>query len=442
MKKSFILNWILILFITSLFYFCKKEFDTPPVKSAADANKINIQNIKAKYFTGVNYKFKSDSNLYCVITADETSGNLFKELYVKDITGALHIKLLASGGFFIGDSIRINLQGATLKADNSLIELDSVDSEKNIVKLASGLNPQPFVTTLAQVISNTSATNAIQSKLVKLDNVEFVNLDQDKTYADVITKVTGNRVMRSCDGNILTVRTSGYASFAGDKTPTKNGSVVGIISQFGNTMQLILRNSNEVIMTNSLCPPPTTATFVLSAPVSSLNENFNSQTTTNNSITLNGWINYDETGTKTWLADTYNSVTSCKATSFGSTNLDAKNTIWLITPPIKASATPTLSFKTAIAFASNNHPNPFTVWISKSFDGKNLTAANTWTNITNAVIAPLNSAQNAWVNSGTINLASYLPANYTGNYFIAFKYYGNKPSGFTTSYYLDDVLIQ
>ncbi len=442
MRKPYLLHSLLLLLVMLLFFFCKKEFDTPPVKSAADANKINIQNIKAKYFSGIHYKFKADSNLYCVITADETSGNLFKELYVKDVTGALHINLLASGGFFIGDSIRINLQGATLKADNSLIELDSVDSEKNIVKLASGLNPQPIVTTLAQVISNTSATNAIQSKLVKLDNVEFVNLDQDKTYADVISKVTGNRVLRSCDGNVLTVRTSGYANFAGNKTPTKNGSVVGIVSQFGNTMHLLLRNANEVNMVNTLCPPPATATFALGAAVSHINENFNSQTTTNNPITLNGWINYDETGTKTWLADTYNSVTSCKATSFGSTNMDAKNTIWLITPPIKASATPTLSFKTAIAFASNNHPNPFTVLISKNFDGKNLTAANTWTNITNAVIAPLNSAQNVWVNSGTINLASYLSSGYAGNYFIAFKYYGNKPGGFTTSYYLDDVLIQ
>src|SRR3954471_15998796 len=115
---------------------CKKEFDIPPVKPAETLNKINIAAVKAKYAANINYRFKSDSSLYCVITADETSGNLFKELYVKDATGALHIKLVNSGGLFIGDSIRINLKDITLNENNKLIQLDSVDTEKSIVKLA------------------------------------------------------------------------------------------------------------------------------------------------------------------------------------------------------------------------------------------------------------------------------------------------------------------
>ena len=122
---------------------CKKEFDNPPVKQIGTGSFINIAGVKAKYRPNINYTFKGDSNLYCVVTADETSGNLYKDIYVKDATGALHVKLVSSGGLFVGDSIRINLKGVILSEYNKLIQLDSVDTEKSIVKLASGYNPNP-----------------------------------------------------------------------------------------------------------------------------------------------------------------------------------------------------------------------------------------------------------------------------------------------------------
>lgn len=428
-----------------ILFSCKKEFDTPPVTEANDGARVSIAQIKARYSTNISYRFVSDSNLYCVVTADEVSGNLYKDIYVRDASGALHVKLKESGGLYIGDSIRINLKGCTLNEYNRLIQLDSVDTGKSIVKLASGLNPKPLVMTIAQINANTAATNSVQSKLIRIENIEFIEADRNKTYADAAGLQSKNLTITSCSGQTLVIRTSGYSNFASQFSPSGNGYLTAIISQYGDKagdMQLILRSSTEINMGGALCTATTapTQTFVLGNPVASINENFSSQTSTNNPIVLNGWINTDEKGTRTWYADVNAGNYRAKATSYLAG--DAENKIWLISPPINASATPTLSFKSAMAYAVSGHPNPFTVWISKSFNGTNLTAANTWTAITSGTIAPLTGTNFNWVSSGTINLSTYLPAGYTSTYFIGFKYYGNKTSGYTTNYYVDDILIQ
>src|SRR4051812_31772366 len=133
MKKIHTLAALLFLVFSS----CKKEYDVPPVKNAETGTKINVATIKSKYKTGAAYRFLSDSNLYCMVIADEVSGNLHNEFYVRDATGALHIKVLSGGGLFIGDSIRVNLKGSILNDYGGLIQLDSLDADNNVVKLAS-----------------------------------------------------------------------------------------------------------------------------------------------------------------------------------------------------------------------------------------------------------------------------------------------------------------
>jgi len=113
LNKYFILSSLLLL-LTLVFNACKKEFDLPPLRQANDGTRINIAGIQSRYNSNSVYRFRGDTNLYCVVTADEVSGNLYKDIYVKDHSGGLHIKLVAPGGLFIGDSIRINLNGIIL----------------------------------------------------------------------------------------------------------------------------------------------------------------------------------------------------------------------------------------------------------------------------------------------------------------------------------------
>ncbi len=408
-----------------LFSSCKKEFDTPPLRSAAAANKINIANMKAKYSPGVNYKFKADSSLYCVVTADEASGNLYKEIYVKDITGALHVKFLASGGFFIGDSIRIDLRGTILNEYNKLIQLDSVDSENNIVKLASGYKPTPAVMTINQINTAAStATNGVQAKLVKIDNVEFVEPDRNVTYADANGRSSLSRTIRSCDGQTLAIRTSGYASFADRLTPSGNGSIVGIVSQFGNSMQMIVRNADEVLLYGNVCTttpttPPAGNTYVL--------KDFN-----DNSLTSGGWTSYTVTNNAVkWVTSTFSGATFAKVSGY----VNSANTIsesWLISPALDLSSAtdPMLSFQTAAGKFSGD---PLEVMVSVNYSG-GLPGSASWTKLS-CSLSPTTSSY-IWTPSGEVPLNSYKNAATR----IAFKYVSSTTGAAT--YELDDVVIK
>ena len=418
--KNKILVTLLTLGILILNSSCKKEFDVPPVKTLEATSKINIAQIKAK-FTNINYRFKADSSLYCVVIADEVSGNLYKDVYVRDVTGALHVKLIASGGLFIGDSIRINLQNCILNAYNNLIQLDSVDTEKSIVKLASGFNPKPVTMTIKQIIANTAATNSVQSKLVKIEGVEFVGTDLNALFSDAIGKTSVNRIIKSCDGSTLTVRTSGYASFASQNTPSGNGSFIGIVGQFGTTMQLTIRNLNDLSLTGTLCGSGTPTT----GAGNYLTKDFN-----DNNVLSGGWVKQNVSGAIDWTTSTFGGQTFAKISNYVSTtSVNISCETWLISPIINLSnaTAPNLSFQNAYKFTGA----PLEVYVSNNYNS-GLPNTATWTKLS---YTP-SSGNYVFVSSGNIPLASYKSANTR----IGFKYAGSSTDGSTWE--IDDVIVK
>lgn len=414
--KNTISSTTLILLGFIFFISCKKKFDEPPVKQANDGARITIANLKAKFALNANqnYRFQNDSNLYCVVTSDEVSGNLYKEVYVKDATGALHLRLVNSGGLFIGDSIRVNLKGIYLNDDNNLIQLDSVNIEKSVVKLASGLNPQPELMTISQIIANTAATNTVQSRLVRIDNVQFVNVTTT-TFADAIGKVDVNQILKSCSAPTVTVRTSGYANFASTALPTGNGSIVAIVSQYGTTIQLSIRNVSEVNMNGPVC--------TVTVPVGTyLSKDFEDL-----SITSGGWLQQNVVGAINWTAATFGSQNFAKCTNFSGSNVACET--WLISPPVSiaTSTNPNLYFQNA----SNYTGAQMEVWVSTNYTA-GLPSTATWTQL-----APtLSGGSWAFVSSGAVSLSGYKTANTR----VAFKYIGSSTDGKTWE--VDDVLIK
>lgn len=398
---------------------CEKEFDTPKLNPAAASREINIKQIKDKYYSNINYKFKADSSLYCVVIADESTGNLYKDIYVKDVTGALHVKLINSGGLYVGDSIRLNIKGCLLNEYNKLIQLDSVNTETQIVKLSSGNVVKPQTLTIAQVLANTAATNSVQSKLIQLEGVEFLTADQNMPYANAAAKLSVNRILKSCDGQTLTVRTSGYASFASATTPTGNGTFVGIASQYGTTMQLILRQTTDAQMSGTLCGSGGGTT----TPGSYLNKDFN-----DNNLTSGGWTNIRVSGTIDWAASTFGSQTFAKISNYVSATNQACET-WLISPPVNLSnaTLPQLSFLNAYKYTGA----ALELYISTNYSSGAPSTA-TWTKLNYT----LSSGNFVFVNSGAVNLSAYKSAQVR----IGFKYTGSATDGSTWE--LDDIIIK
>ena len=190
------------------------------------------------------YKFTEDKSFFAIITMDESSGNIYKNLYVQDSSQAVIVRLKAASRMRQGDSLRISLKGATLRYYENLFQVDSVDI-KNLILQKSGLNIEPIPVTIPELKLANFSTE-MQSKLIKLENVQFIATDTTKTYADPINQISENRTLVDDQGNQILVRTSGFASFAGAKVPNGSGSVIAIVSQFREDRQLVIRKLSEV----------------------------------------------------------------------------------------------------------------------------------------------------------------------------------------------------
>ena len=158
MKK---LNYISLFFvITILSGACKKTPDKIPTRDLRDGLNLSVVQLRAIASTSTLLnccpatRINNEAYLKGVVLADEVSGNFYKELYVRDAanTGGIHFTFLNTGSnLFIGDSVRLNLKGydVNYSATTGILEIDSVDFDKSIVRYGSGANPQPRQITLA-----------------------------------------------------------------------------------------------------------------------------------------------------------------------------------------------------------------------------------------------------------------------------------------------------
>ncbi|MEN9302260.1 MAG: hypothetical protein RL264_689 [Bacteroidota bacterium] len=425
MLKRFLVPVLSIAFLAAVETSCvKRKFDEPPVNEIPVGNVKTIAQMKDT-FTSNPIKFTSDISVYGVVTMDDRDGNIYKNAYIQDGTGGIVIRTLSSGGLYEGDSVRLYLKGTVLSMYGGVLQLDSVNVEKNIIKQATKKTVTPEVVTISQ-LNNSSNYN---SKLIKLENVEFVASDLNKTWADAVGLSSANRTLTDCDGNTIIVRSSGYAKYAGNVLPSGNGSIVAIASEYNGTKQLYLREYSEVNMTGTRC----TGVATLCDPVASVSENF---TTASNNVDLqlSCWANIASIGSRLWRgrSGTDANGTHIQATAFGSSE---QSKTFLISPVIAATGTNSLSFDSQVSFYTHE---AMTVYISMNYDGTNLTTA-TWIPVS-ATIAG-SSSGSSWVNSGVLPLFGYMPQGYTGSFVIAFVYEGNGATGQTTSFRLDNINI-
>jgi len=410
MKMKHILSLSLlagVLFFTS----CKKKYELPPRTDIPVSGYITIDSIYKKY---INYyqnslpaptrvfKFSSDINLVCTVTADETSGNIYKTVYVEDGTGALTVKLIATGGLFVGDKIRINLNGVVLDDYGKTVQLDSIDIAKHVVKISSGNNVTPTKITINQLTSiGSGGLLKYQSRLITLDSVEFDGTSKNVVYADAMGKYSLDRYITNASGTLVDVRTSGYSKFASYLTPCGKGLFTGILNQYGTTPQLTIRDIKEVQMSSGGCP------IVV--------KTFNDQ-----NITSGGWSTYNVTGSINYTIGNYGGQLYANISNYVSGSNQVCET-WLISPSLNlTSATnPHFSFSSAYKYTGP----ALEVWVSTNYTSGAPSSA-TWTQLTGFALSPGNFA---WTGSGSISLSSYMSANTR----FAFKYTGTASTGST-----------
>jgi hypothetical protein len=412
---KFIFAISLAIFALSLNSCIHENFEEPAITNITEGTSLTLDQVYQIFNDSVlslgkqSYKFEDDYSVCAVVSMDDKSGNIYKSAYVQDISKGINLHLMSSGGLYEGDSIRIKLQNLVLSEYAGMLQIDSVLVDKNIVKLATLKNLKPQTVTIDQIL-----TGQYIAKLVKIENVQFVEADLGTQYADAVNLITLNKTLEDEQGRNIIVRTSGYASFAKMDIPSGRGDIIAVVGKFNDDWQLFIRSIYEVKFTKRR--------------FGDVDINFSEDfagITNGTELDLDGWYNIAKTGSLKWMG--FNNAQGAEYVKIDG-NSSASET-YLILPKQNLSNNK-ISFRTR---AGNLVGAKLELVISNDFNGSNIETA-TWTVIpANFATAPSSGFGN-WLESGEVDLSSY-----SGKYYIGFRYIAQL--GQKANFMLDDILI-
>lgn len=202
------------------------------------------------------------------VTADDASGNFFKTVVFQDATGALSIipdRNELNAEFPEGNIVYVKLNGLTLANNNNLPQLGfGLDGNRLqripdvlvndfLIAGGAGADVTPIETTIRDIQQN---PNEYYNKLIMLPEVEFAIAFVGQSYADADNPdgpQTINAIIEDCDDNEIILRNSGFSDFASDIVPQGKGSLVSVMSVFGDDLQLFIRDTDDVAFGSERC---------------------------------------------------------------------------------------------------------------------------------------------------------------------------------------------
>ena len=260
---------------------CNDNWETPPMvypEATMQAN-VGLDALKTKYWSTdrnsvntvgtagditSNAELAGDSAIFRGrVISESASGNIYNSIVVQGEDCALNIsvrtnKLTAIPAF--GQEIFVNITGMKIGNYNGLMQLGAegtyngapsmtfMESADFEAKFQINGVPDPskvdtVLITLPEIASKSQdVLLKYQSQLVRIDGLTF-----DEAGQPFAGSQNTNRYAKDAQGNSINVRTSAYASFKNDIVPSGQGSVVGILSYFGNDWQLLLNDITGII---------------------------------------------------------------------------------------------------------------------------------------------------------------------------------------------------
>lgn len=300
MKHTLLYIAALGMACTSLLSSCDNDFEQPPfgVPESRWTPNTTIAEIKEAYW--------NDNGNYCkavglnadgdsiivkgrVISADST-GNIYKKLVIQDETGALAISANMKEmykKYHFGQEVYVNLTGIHVGKYANLFQVGAPEAYSQgldglqttfLSETDFKLHVQPvgwqeqskvdtLVISLADVCKIKDKADVIKnmSRLIRLDNVYWENAGQPYST----TGNTSNQNLCDKAGNTIVVRCSGYSNFYWNIMPGGLGSVVGILGQFNQTLQLELIGLSGVIGFDPNAKPYGKAEYTKAASIES-----------------------------------------------------------------------------------------------------------------------------------------------------------------------------
>ena len=244
---------------------CNKKFDEPPAYIPPDLTPtLTIAQLKAMHVTGSSETITTDDIIEGVVVANDSSGNFYKQIIIEDSTAGIAINIDDYNlytSYPVGRNVFIKLNGLILYDDNKLIEIGgSKDANNNINPIAAPVKNNYVIKgtinnpVAPKVVDISDLNDSYQNMLIQLNNLEFSEADTSKFYAD--TSASKNAVsflLKNCSNKSITLRTSGFASFAGVNVPNGNGSITCIYSVYNTSKQIYIRDTNDVQFNDTRC---------------------------------------------------------------------------------------------------------------------------------------------------------------------------------------------
>ncbi len=449
MNRKNITLFVIFTLVLGVCFSCKKKFEPVEQTQIATGPAVTIAQLRTMY-VGQSIKFTSNTSLYAVVTMDETSGNIFKQVYLRDNSGssvtsgygAISMHFTSGGGLYLGDSVCINLNGSTLDiSSGGSLQIDSVNVIRQVAKIKTGLNPLPIVVTMPQI------TTAFDAQLIQLYGVEFIEENVGTTYAipqiAPAQAVSVNKYINDCAGNEMVAYNSGYANFAGQTIPNANGSIIAIANLY-STMQLTLRSYGDINLNSAYCP----------VVLDTMYQNFTTAALSDKKpVLLAGWKNIAYEGALKWQAATWGSYPNTHLSPAASNykSIDTRNEMWLISPPIidaGGGVNKYMNFSTAVQYPNGNRQ--LSVLVSGSFNGTNIIPSQ-WTDLSTTIFPyiALNNAPPSfrWASNGqpdftTLSCVGFVPPANSGTFYVAFRYQSNQNDSTGVTCLINKVIIR
>ncbi|MDE3252655.1 MAG: choice-of-anchor J domain-containing protein [Bacteroidota bacterium] len=432
------------LFLMVFFLSCQKNWDEPPVYTGPDETaNFTIGALRLMHFPGNFEKITEDRFIEGIVVADDQSDNFYKSVLIQDSTGAITLRLDGFGlyaDYPVGRKLLVKLKGLWLGDYGNMLQLGiGVDRSNQVYPellpipkplFGRYLVPKSLQNSLAPVkVTIADLSDSLQGCLIELANMEFTPNDTAKPFADAVNQVSVNRTVKSCDGQSIYLRTSGFARFAGIKTPRGNGRITAIYSVFNTAKQLIIRDTSDLQMTGLRCTG-TQAKQIFS-------EDFE-HSTPGIPIQIAGWKNLPETGDVYYSGKSFNGNNYAEISAFAT----GKPTVisWLVLPRIDLnnSTDEVLFFDSKDGF---DNGGDLQLLVSSNYDGSEAPWKARWTNLKPVFSKGSVSGIAAnWVSSGKISLKGL-----SGKVSLAFRYEAADPIEIplkkTTLFQLDNIRI-
>lgn len=266
--------YFFFIVLSTLFTSClKSDFDQPPTEGK-DPNIptekiISGTELISKYFKSGGFTdIKDDVYIQGVVTSDDRSGNIFKLLYLQDENSSIGLSFSIDQAelhalFPLKRRVFVLLKGLTIYDSNGTPQIGKSASisgtRVNGERIPSSLVPNHFF----GGIYNQSIPNNVKTisqltpedlnTLIVLEDVEFTNVGSGQTYAVANSPTSVNIDLRDCNNNTIVVRNNGLADWANELLPSGRGTITGIYTVFGNTKQLIIRDTSDINFKKDRC---------------------------------------------------------------------------------------------------------------------------------------------------------------------------------------------